>query len=110
MAMLQSTGYWGRLLLASEDPLADPCQLILVATKVDDLANEEWQQTLPDAEGNRPRKRDVFESVKLRLVSSMRQQFEKLLDDIVVTEGSASIGEAREIARQGLMNSLQIFP
>jgi len=110
MDLLKTTGYWDRLLLSSDDPDADPCSLILAVTHVDDLANQEWRDLDPDESGRRPNKIQVFEQIQARLKDGLGKQLERHLAEFTVTEQSAAVREAREIAARHLLSSFQIHP
>lgn len=111
MELLRTTGYWDRLLAASDDPTADPCSLMIAVTRVDDVATQEWYDIDPDEEGVRPKsKAQVFGEIRTRLAEGMRNQFEHQLNAFTQTDGSAAIREGRKIAGQTILNSLQIHP
>jgi hypothetical protein len=111
MDLLRTTGFWDRLLLSSDDPSADPCNLILVVSRMDDLANEYWFQLEPDDEGRRPRsKSDVFVEKSSQISREMRAQFEQQLATFVPSEGSEAIRHGRESARAALLESFKLFP
>lgn len=111
MDLLRSTGFWDRLLVSSEDPSADPCSLMLVVSRMDDLANEYWFQLEPDDEGRRPRsKSDVFIEKTGQISSEMRAQFEQQLATFVPEGSSHAIREGRESARAALLASFRLFP
>ena len=42
--LLRSSGFFGRLLHAADDPSADPVQLLVVAVKLDLTADDDWQR------------------------------------------------------------------
>jgi len=111
MDLLKTTGYWDRLVLASDDPEADPCSLIVVVTHVDDLATQEWRDLDPDAGGRRPRsKSQVFADIQAKLKDGLGKQFQQHIGQFTVTQSSEAIREGRESAARHLLRSLQIHP
>lgn len=111
MDLLKTTGYWDRLVLASDDPGADPCSLILVVTHVDDLATQEWRDLDVDASGRRPKsKAQVFADVQTKLRDGLGKQFQQHIGGFTVTQSSEAIREGRESAARHLLQSLQIHP
>jgi GTP-binding protein EngB required for normal cell division len=108
ITLLRSSGYWDRVVLASDDPTSDPCHLLLVITRVDDVALEEWSQQPKDL---RPKKRVVFSQLVERMREQMRtqaaQQLQKLSD--VPTESEA-IRTARQSAATHVLENLQVHP
>ncbi len=80
MDLLKTTGYWDRLVLASDDPEADPCSLVLVVTHVDDLATQEWRDLDPDANGRRSKsKTQIFADLQTKLKESLGNQLQQHL-------------------------------
>ena len=111
MELLKKTGYWDRLVLASDDPEADPCSLILVVTHVDDLATQEWRDLDLDASGRRQKtKAQVFAEVQAKLRDGLSKQFQQHIGQFTVTQSSEAIREGRESAARHLLQSLQIHP
>lgn len=78
--LLRASGFLGRLLHAADDPSADPVRLLVVATKLDQTADDEWRHdrdhNLDDA---RPWSAH-FASVQERMVTCLRNQVK---DEIV---------------------------
>jgi GTP-binding protein EngB required for normal cell division len=111
MDLLRSTGYWDKLVLSSDDPQADPCALILVVTRVDDVASQDWRDLAEDENGRKSKARHVvFDEVRERMRHSMRQALEQQLELFMETTGSESIREGRKIAGRAIMESLRIHP
>jgi hypothetical protein len=111
MDLLKGTGYWDRLVLASDDPTADPCSLVVAVTHVDDVASQKWRDLDSDENGRRPRtKRELFEEVQDELRQGLLQQFEHQMDGLIRTDGNGVILDARRAAAKSLLGSLQIHP
>lgn len=104
--LLRASGYWDRLVGATDDPDSDPSNLIIAVTKVDDVAEESWRN-LPTQ--NRPRKRVVYEELVAEFETRMRNQ---IRDQLLLfgTTGHQLVNEARAQARQRLLESLEIHP
>jgi len=43
MDLLRTSGYWERLVGATDDPERDTCPMLIAVTWVDDVAQTEWQ-------------------------------------------------------------------
>lgn len=104
--MLKSSGYWERLLGASDDPDSDLCTMCIAVTKVDDVVNEEWRNRSEP----KPRKSEIFsffvESFKIK----MRNQITNQLNSMDKTSDQEEVNAAREIARKSILNHLEVHP
>lgn len=105
--LLRSSGYWDRLVGAADDPNSDPCRLVIVVTKVDDVASEEFRNThdvIP-----RPRKREIYARLVLDFQSRMKAQ---ITEQLASLGGSANqaLEQARSKARETILNDLEIHP
>jgi len=107
--LLRDSGYWQRLVGASDDPSSDPCSLLMAVTRVDDVAEEEWRN-FPVAEGvSKPKKREVF----ARLVGEFKPRMKAQIGEQLGKIGGSSnvaVQTAREQARANILNSLEIHP
>lgn len=107
--LLRTSGYWDRLVGATDDPESDPCSMLITVTKVDDVAAEEWRNTAEDSDGKRPKKREVFanlvEEFRPRMLSQIKEQLSK-----IGTSDNETVRKAREQARENILDSLQIHP
>ena len=111
MDLLRTTGYWDRLVLSSDDRDADPCALMMVVTRVDDVATEEWYAIDPDVDNRRAEsKSSVFKRVRQKLSEGMRTQLEHQLGGFTQTEWSIAIRDGREHAARNLLQFLQVHP
>jgi GTP-binding protein EngB required for normal cell division len=104
--LLRTSGYWDRLVGATDDPESDPADMLIAVTKVDDVATEHWRNL---ASENRPKKSAVyaelvqqFKTRMLRQVGDQLQQFGSTSHEIVK--------DARAEARARLLASLEIYP
>jgi GTP-binding protein EngB required for normal cell division len=107
--LLRTSGYWDRLVGATDDPESDPCSMLITVTKVDDVAAEEWRNTAEDSDGKRPKKREVFANLVVefrpRMLSQIKEQLSK-----IGTSDNETVRRAREQARENILDSLQIHP
>ncbi len=102
--LLRTSGYWDRLVGASDDPDSDACKLLIAVTKVDDVANEEWINI-----DKSKRKREVFADLVAGFKTRMRTQILDGLKKIGTTNNQA-VDEARELAREKILQTLEIHP
>ena len=102
--LLRTSGYWDRLVGATDDPESDPCRLLIAVTRVDDVANEEWLN-----KHRVMKKRDVFEHLVAEFKIKMRIQITEALTKIGTTDNQI-IDEARMMARQRILEGLDIYP
>jgi len=104
--LLRTSGYWDRLVGATDDPDSDPSIIIIAVTKVDDVAAEHW---LNFAKEDRPKKRVVYDELVVEFKSRMRDQ----IRDQLLQFGSTTheiVSEARNKARTRLLDTLEIHP
>jgi len=111
MDLLRTSGYWERLVGAADDPASDACSMLIAVTRVDDVAQTEWQNQTSDLEPGavRPKKRDVFsqlvEDFKPRMKAQIVEQLRKIGDS-----SNESVKFAREQARASIIDTLEIHP
>ena len=89
-----------------DDPDSDPSNMLIVVTKVDDVAAESWRN-LPSE--NRPKKKTVYADLVAQFQSRMRAQIREQL----LKFGSSTneiINEARSKARDLILENLEIHP
>ena len=109
--LLRTSGYWERLVGAADDPASDACAMLIAVTRVDDVAQTEWQNKLANLEAGapKPRKRDVFarlvEEFKPRMKAQIVEQLGKIGDS-----SNASVKAARAQARASILDALEIHP
>ena len=103
--LLRTSGYWDRLVGATDDPESDPADMLIAVTKVDDVATEHWRN-LPSE--NRPRKATVYAELVQQFRIRMREQVKDQLQQF----GSTSHGivnDARAEPATRLLSSLEIL-
>lgn len=109
--LLRSSGYWDRLVGAADDPSSDPCAMMIAVTKVDDVADTERSTKAANVEPGqpKPKKRDIYLDLVEQFKPRMRAQIAEQLATIG-TSDNASVQEARQVAREGILASLEIHP
>lgn len=109
--LLRTSGYWERLVGASDDPASDACAMLIAVTRVDDVTQTEWSDcvlALPQG-ATRPKKREVFARLVEEFKPRMRAQISEQLGKIGETSNE-SVNTAREQARASILESLEIHP
>jgi GTP-binding protein EngB required for normal cell division len=109
--LLRTSGYWERLVGAADDPSSDHCSMLIAVTKVDDVADEERSSRASNLEQgqSRPKKRDVYMELVEQFKPRMRSQITEQLLKIGDAENE-TVKLAREIARESILQSLEIHP
>ena len=107
--LLRTSGYWDRLVGAADDPKSDPCSMLIVVTRVDDVAQEEWLNFPVIAGTSKPKKREVFARLVDEFKPRMRAQISDQLGRIGDSTNPA-VQTAREQARASILESLEIHP
>ena len=111
MDLLRTSGYWERLVGSADDPTSDACSMLIAVTRVDDVAQTEWQNQTSNLEQGepRPKKRDVFarlvEEFKPRMKAQIVEQLGKIGDS-----SNETVKFARSQARASIIESLEIHP
>jgi len=109
VALLRDSGYWQRLVGAADDPNSDPCSMLMVVTRVDDVAQEEWLN-FQAADGKpKPKKREFFTQLVGEFKPRMRAQIGDQLGKIG-DSSNATVQTARTQARASILDSLEIHP
>lgn len=107
MELLRTSGYWERLVGTADDPSSDACSMLIAVTRVDDVAQTDWQNLEPGPD--RPKKRDVFsrlvEEFKPRMKDQIIEQLGRIGDS-----ANESVKVARDQARASILDSLEIHP
>lgn len=107
--LLRESGYWQRLVGAADDPSSDPCSMLMVVTKADDVAAEEWRNMVVIDGQPKPKKHEVFtrlvEVFKPRMRDQITEQLLKIGDS-----GNVSVNAARDQARDTILASLEVHP
>jgi hypothetical protein len=101
--LLRSSGFLNRLLFAADDPSADPVQLVVAATRIDDSADS--------AHRLKPARSwlEHFSDLCGRAASSRRQEIQKELARVWPPE-DARPEDARQDVLRRLTDQLQVFP
>jgi GTP-binding protein EngB required for normal cell division len=107
--LLRDSGYWQRLVGASDDPNSDPCSMLMVVTKADDVAAEEWRNAVIPEGQPRPKKHEVFTRLVEEFKPRMRAQISEQLLKIVDSEND-SVSAARDQARDSILGTLEVHP
>lgn len=109
--LLRTSGYWERLVGAADDPSSDHCSMLIAVTKVDDVADEERSSRANNLDQGqpRPKKRDVYMELVEQFKPRMRSQITEQLLKIGDAENE-TVKLAREIARESILQSLEIHP
>lgn len=107
--LLRSSGYWDRIVGAADDPDSDPCAMLIAVTKVDDVASEDWRNYPESEDGTKPKKREIFAGLIEEFKPRMRAQINDQLLKIG-SSGNESVQTARDLARQHLLETLEIHP
>jgi GTP-binding protein EngB required for normal cell division len=109
--LLRTSGYWERLVGAADDPASDRCAMLIAVTRVDDVAQSEFNDVIASLEPGapRPKKREVFARLVEEFKPRMRAQISEQLCKIGESANQA-VNTAREQARANILESLEIHP
>ena len=100
--LLRSSGFLNRLLHASDDPAADPVSLMVVVTRIDDIAEEHFAQ-------DRSKKKLEHFAEACALVQPMiKQQLRSELEK--VWRSVAGLSDEKRGVIDEILNGLQVFP
>ena len=109
--LLRVSGYWERLVGASDDPTSDACGMLIAVTKVDDVTQTEWEKHVAslDSGSTKPKKREIFARLVEEFKPRMKAQIAQQLGQIGESS-NAAVNTAREQARASILESLEIHP
>lgn len=109
--LLRVSGYWERLVGASDDPTSDACGMLIAVTKVDDVTQTEWEKHVAslDPGSPKPKKREIFARLVQEFKPRMKAQITEQLGQIGESS-NAAVNTAREQARASILGSLEIHP
>jgi len=107
--LLRTSGYWDRVVGAAYEPEADPCQLMLVVSKVDEVAIAEHQALMHLPKEERPTKAQLFARICTEMTEKIRLQTAEQLANIDRSDNQ-SVNEARDAAREHLLQTLSVHP
>ncbi len=109
--LLRVSGYWERLVGASDDPTSDACGMLIAVTKVDDVTQTEWEKQVASLDPSipKPKKREIFAKLVEEFRPRMKAQITEQLGRIGESS-NAAVNAAREQARTSILASLEIHP
>jgi GTP-binding protein EngB required for normal cell division len=107
--LLRDSGYWQRLVGAADDPSSDPCSMLLVVTRVDDVAEEEWRNYSTISGQHKPKKREVFARLVEEFRPRMQAQINEQLGKIAGSNNDA-VRAARTQACANVLESMEVHP
>lgn len=107
--LLRTSGYFDRLVGASDDLDSDFCAMMVAVTRVDDLADAEYQGKRDLYKKQGKRKRDVFAELMPQLRARIREQITTQLVSLPTSDDDA-VRTARMAARERMLSDLQIHP
>jgi GTPase Era involved in 16S rRNA processing len=109
--LIRDSGYWDRLLISSEDPENDPCELLVVVTKVDDVAREHYMQQSHLPKTQKLSTAKLFNDLRVQVRTAIRTQAEQsFLSLSTGATNDQDVLEARKSAQTTLMKRLEVFP
>ena len=109
--LIRDSGYWDRLLISSEDPESDPCELLVVVTKVDDVAREHYMQQSHLPREQKLSTAKLFNDLRVKVRAAIRTQAEQsFLGLSIGATKDHDVLEARKSAQMTLMKRLEVFP
>jgi predicted GTPase len=108
--LLRTSGFLNRLLHSTDDPEADPVELMVAVTMLDTVATAEYQnekQARPNTE-IKPRRVHLEETLR-KVPSVIAAQLETELQRLIVDSGGAA-REASEHAIRRILGTLKVYP
>jgi predicted GTPase len=107
--LLRSSGFLNRLLHSTDDPEADPVDLIVAVTMLDNVATAEYREEKQSNPLNCRSRRDHLALIRQKMPAVIATQLETELKRIVSDlEGSAK--EASDAATRRLLDKLKVYP
>ncbi len=100
--LLRNSGFLNRLLHASDDPSADPVSLMVVVTRIDDIAEEHF------AQDRTKRKLEHFAEACAQVHQMIKQQLRSELEKVWRTV--AGLSEEKQGVIDEILKSLQVHP
>jgi GTP-binding protein EngB required for normal cell division len=109
--LLRDCRYLARLLGSTEDRTADPCQLLIAVTKVDELFDEEWAREISLPNEQRRRKLDIYKSKTVQLVENIKAQAsQQLAENFLDRSRNQSLQEGYKSNYEHLVSELTVYP
>ena len=100
--LLRSSGFLNRLLHASDDPSADPVSLMVVVTRIDDIAEEHF------AQDKTKKKVEHFADACAQVQQMIKQQVRSELEK--VWRSVAGLSDEKKGVIDDILNGLQVHP
>lgn len=107
--LLRNSGFLARFLHSSHDLASDPVALIVVAVKIDDVAEENWRNDKAINGVALKSKAQHFTDQVERCRSDITQRLHSFLREVWESE-DGGITEGKSAAIQEILNNLQVFP
>ena len=101
-ALLRNSGFLNRLLHASDDPTADPVCLMVVVTRIDDIAEEHF------AQDRSKRKLEHFAEACAKVPQMIKEQLRTELEKVWRT--GVGLSEEKRGVIDEILRSLQVHP
>jgi predicted GTPase len=106
--LLRTSGFLNRLLHSTDDPQADPVELIVAVTMLDNVATAEYHAEKQSNPQNGRTRREHLAIIRNKIPEVIATQLEAELNRIIVdTEGAAK--EASGTAIKRILDNLQIY-
>lgn len=107
--LLRSSGFLNRLLHSTDDPDADPVDLIVAVTMLDNVATAEYREERQSNPLNCRSRREHLAVIRKKMPAVIATQLETELQRIIVNlEGSAK--EANDAAVRRILDRLNVYP
>jgi hypothetical protein len=107
--LLRTSGFLNRLLHSTDDPDADPVELIIAVTMLDNVARTEYREEKQSSPHNFRSRGEHFAAIRQRMPGVIAAQLEAELKRIIVdVEGAAR--DASEAATRRILNNLRVYP
>ncbi len=100
--LLRSSGFLNRLLFSSDDPAADPISLMVVVTRIDDIAEEHF------AQDRTKKKLEHFAEACAQVQQMIKQQLRSELEK--VWRSVAGLSEEKKGVIDDILNNLKVHP
>lgn len=107
--LLRNSGFLNRLLHSSHDLADDPVALIVVAVKIDDVAEENWRNDKAVNGVALKTKSQHFTDVVDRCRKDITQRLHTFLSDVWGGE-DGGITEGKRDVIQGILKNLEVYP
>jgi hypothetical protein len=108
--LLITSGYWDRLVGSVDDPESDHCALLVAVTRVDDITQSAYSASFPDENNKKPKRFEVFQTLSEELKVKMKASFSDQLNKKMKKSENETVQYAREMAKENLLKSLEVFP